>query len=101
MPRGSKRRNQSQGALGRRWSSVKVPSCSDPLGEEYKMDVDENGSTKVLECYFKHGPNKDKSKGLVEIAKDLGVPLPPKVKLDEIRAILSQHRAFQNVNESH
>ena len=63
--------------------------------------VDEHGSSKGLECYFKQCPSKDKSKGLVEIAKELGVLLPPKVKLDEIREILSKHRAFQNVSDIH
>ncbi|CAF4706191.1 unnamed protein product, partial [Didymodactylos carnosus] len=46
------------------------------------------------------GPNKGKSKGLVEVSKELGVQLPAKVKLDEIREILSKHRAFQNVSQS-
>ena len=61
--------------------------------------VDENGATKVIDCYFKGGENRGKSKGLVELCKDLGVHLPAKIKLDEIRDILSQHRAFQNVSE--
>lgn len=63
--------------------------------------VDENGATKVVDCYFKYGVNKDKSKGLVELCKELGVQLPAKVKLDKIREILSKHRAFQNVSEIH
>ncbi|CAF4585544.1 unnamed protein product, partial [Rotaria sp. Silwood2] len=58
--------------------------------------VDENNATKIIDCYFKQGANKGKSKGLVEVCKDLGVQLPAKVKLDEIREILSKHRAFQN-----
>jgi hypothetical protein len=61
--------------------------------------VDEKGIRKVIDCYFKHGENKDKSKGLVELCKDLGVQLPAKVKLEEIRKIFSKHRAFQNVSE--
>jgi hypothetical protein len=63
--------------------------------------VDENGATKVIDCYFKGGENKGKSKGLVELCKDLGVQLPAKIKLDEIIKILSTHRAFQNVSEYH
>ncbi|CAF2599762.1 unnamed protein product [Rotaria sp. Silwood2] len=31
----------------------------------------------------------------------LGVQLPAKIKLDEIRDIISKHRAFHNVSESH
>jgi len=61
--------------------------------------VDENGAIKVIDCYFKQGPYKDQSKGLAELAKELGVQLPPKAKLDEIREELSKHRAFQNVSE--
>ncbi|CAF5100162.1 unnamed protein product, partial [Rotaria sp. Silwood1] len=61
--------------------------------------VDENGATKVIDCYFKQGTNKDKSKGLVELCKELGVQLPAKIKLDEIREILSKHRAFQNLTK--
>ncbi|CAF1484912.1 unnamed protein product, partial [Didymodactylos carnosus] len=40
---------------------------------------------KVIDCYFKGGENKGKSKGLVELCKDLGVQLPAKIKLDDIR----------------
>ena len=36
--------------------------------------ADENGSTKVIDYYFKPGENEGKSKGLVELCKDLGVP---------------------------
>ncbi|CAF4979497.1 unnamed protein product [Rotaria sp. Silwood1] len=61
--------------------------------------IDENGATKVVDCYFKGGENKDKSKGLVELCKDLGVQLPAKIKLDEIREILSAHRAFRNATK--
>jgi hypothetical protein len=61
--------------------------------------IDENGVTQVIDCYFKEGPNKDKSKGLAELSKDLGVQLPGKIKLDEIHEILSKHRAFQNVSQ--
>ncbi|CAF4183658.1 unnamed protein product [Rotaria sordida] len=63
--------------------------------------VDENGATKVIDCYFKEGAYKDQSKGLVELAKELSVQLTAKAKLDEICIILSEHRAFQNASESH
>ncbi|CAF3725413.1 unnamed protein product [Rotaria sordida] len=42
------------------------------------------------------GVYKDQSKGLVELAKELGVQLPAKAKSDEIHKILSEHRAFKN-----
>ncbi|CAF1539185.1 unnamed protein product [Didymodactylos carnosus] len=61
--------------------------------------VDENGVQKLIDCYFKEGENKGKSKGLVELCKDLGVQLPAKIKLDDIRDILSMHRAFQNATK--
>ena len=63
--------------------------------------VDENGAKTVLDCYFKKGPYKDQSKGLAGLVKELGVQLPPRAKLDEIREELSKHRAFQNVSERH
>ncbi|CAF4136859.1 unnamed protein product [Rotaria sordida] len=40
--------------------------------------VNENGVTKVIDCYFKQEEYKDQSKGLVELAKELRVQLPPK-----------------------
>jgi glycerol-3-phosphate cytidylyltransferase-like family protein len=75
------------------------------IGTQCKVEkieyVDENGATQVIDCYFKQGPNKGKSKGLVEICEDLGVQLPKKVKLADIHKILSKHPAFQNVSQSH
>ena len=44
-----------------------------------------------MDCYFKEGKNKDKSKGLTELFKDLGVSLSGKVELDEIHEKLSKH----------
>ena len=38
------------------------------------------GSTKVIDCYFKHEENEGKSKGLVELCKDLGVQLRSNIK---------------------
>lgn len=38
------------------------------------------------------------SKGLLNIASELVVQLPNNCKLDELRSILSRHRAFQNVS---
>lgn len=62
--------------------------------------IDANGVRQVIDCYFQDGPNTGKSKGLVEICKDLGVTLLdyPKPKLAEIQNILSKHPAFQNVS---
>ncbi|CAF1409850.1 unnamed protein product [Didymodactylos carnosus] len=55
--------------------------------------IDENGAIKVIDCYFQRGETKHKSKGLVELCKDLGIQLPDKAKLKEIHEILSTHRA--------
>ncbi|CAF3360349.1 unnamed protein product, partial [Rotaria sp. Silwood2] len=60
---------------------------------------DENGSEKVIDCYFKNGPNKDKSKRLFEIANKLNIPVPRGCKLQELQDLLSQHKAFQNVSK--
>ncbi len=49
---------------------------------------------------FQEGPNKGKSKDLVEICKNLGVKLPDKIKLAEIQNILSKHPTFQNVSHT-
>ena len=53
--------------------------------------VDENGVRQVIDCYFKQDAQKGKSKGLVEVCKDLGVKLPDKVKLSEI------YEKFENI----
>ncbi|CAF4503702.1 unnamed protein product, partial [Didymodactylos carnosus] len=64
-----------------------------------QIEYVENGVQKVIDCYFKGGENKGKSKGLVELCKVLGVQLPAKIKLDDIRDILPTHRAFQNATK--
>ena len=61
---------------------------------------DENGVKQSIHCYIESGPNKNKSKGLLEIAKELNVPVPPKCKLDQLRNLLGHHPAFQNVSGS-
>ena len=53
--------------------------------------VNENGSTKVTDCYFKHGENEGKSRSLAELCKDLGVQLLAKIKPDGIREIPLEH----------
>ena len=57
--------------------------------------VDENGVRQIIDCYFKQGPRKGKSKSSVEICKDLGVKLPDKVKLPEIYEKLAKHPFFR------
>jgi len=60
--------------------------------------TDTQGKGHILHCYFESGPNKGLSKGLVEIAKELKVKLPSNIKLDDLRALLSDHPAFKTVS---
>jgi len=60
--------------------------------------LDDTNNMKLVDCFFSSGPNKGLSKGLLNIASELGVQLPNNCKLDELRSILSRHRAFQNVS---
>ena len=60
--------------------------------------IDSQDQFQVIDCSFKSGPNKGLSKGLLEISKELNVKLPPKLKLDQLRDILSKHPAFKVVS---
>lgn len=62
---------------------------------EYK---DANGQHQILNCYFQNGQNSGQSKGLLCIAKELNLKLPAKILLNDLRAMLSQHPAFQTVS---
>ncbi|CAF1273858.1 unnamed protein product, partial [Didymodactylos carnosus] len=57
---------------------------------------DETGKQQTIDCYFKRGENKGKSKGLLVLAKELKVKIPVNVKLEELKRLLGLHRAFQN-----
>jgi hypothetical protein len=56
--------------------------------------TDAKGKSKVLHCYFQSGPYQGKSKGLLEIAKELKVKLPLKIKLNDLQKLLADHPAF-------
>jgi hypothetical protein len=62
--------------------------------------TDAKGKARVLYCYFQSGPDQGKSKGLLELAKELEVNLPSKIKLDNLRDLLSDHPAFKTVINS-
>ncbi len=62
--------------------------------------TDAKEKSKVLQCYFQSGPDQGKSKGLLEIAKELKVKLPSKIKLDDCLELLSDHPAFKTVRSS-
>ncbi|CAF2105762.1 unnamed protein product [Rotaria magnacalcarata] len=61
---------------------------------EYK---DSQGNSKTLLCYFESGPNQGKSKGLLAMAKELGIKMPPTIKLPELQNLLTDHPAFKTV----
>ena len=60
--------------------------------------VDNQRKLVSVPCYFTRGKHRGNSKVLVELAKDLNVPIRPSMKLSEIRALLSSHPAFQNIS---
>ncbi len=60
--------------------------------------TDARGKKQILNCYFESGTNQGMSKGLLNIAKELKVKLPSKIKLEDLRVILSDHSAFKTVS---
>ena len=60
--------------------------------------VNNQGKFVSVPCYFTRSKHSGKSNGLVELAKDLHVPIRPSMKLPEIRALLSNHPVFQNIS---
>ncbi|CAF3196935.1 unnamed protein product [Rotaria socialis] len=61
--------------------------------------IDNKGNNVSISCYFDSGLHKGKSKGLLQLAKELHVHVDPTIKLLELRKILSDHPAFQNVSK--
>lgn len=59
--------------------------------------TDEYGENQTLDCYFTSGERKGISKGLLLLAKELKIDVPDKVKLHELKRLMSLHKAFQNV----
>jgi hypothetical protein len=60
--------------------------------------MDTQGKGQMLNYYFQNGANNGMSKGLLEITKELKVKMPSKTKLDNLRALLSDHPAFKTVS---
>ena len=58
---------------------------------------DDKGQQQIVDCYFTTGEDKGKSKGLLIVAKELKIKVPANVKLEELKRLLSSHKAFQNV----
>ncbi|CAF1665546.1 unnamed protein product [Adineta ricciae] len=61
--------------------------------------MDEMNNRKTIDCFFKSGPYKGQSKGLLTIALELGFNVSPSTKLDEIKTLLLGHKAFQNISK--
>ena len=62
--------------------------------------TDEHSKQQRLDCYFSSGSLKGKSKGLLQIGVELGLNIPKKIKLPELKELLLKHRAFQKVNSN-
>lgn len=60
--------------------------------------IDSQGQQQTIDCFFRTGPNKGLSKGLIEISKELNIKLPPKLKLEQLREILATHPVFKVVS---
>jgi hypothetical protein len=70
------------------------------IGTQCKVDTLEyleNGKSKMLHCRFPSGVNQGKTKGLLEIAKELKIKLPVKINLDNLRSLMADHPAFKTV----
>ena len=52
-----------------------------------------------ISCRFETGEHREKTKGLLELVKELNVPIHPSVKLNELRTLLGQHPAFKNLSK--
>ncbi|CAM4873059.1 unnamed protein product [Rotaria socialis] len=60
--------------------------------------IDEVNNTKTLDCFFQSGLQKGQSKGLLAIALELGFKVSTNCKLEELKILLSCHKAFKNVS---
>ncbi|CAF3885734.1 unnamed protein product [Rotaria magnacalcarata] len=61
--------------------------------------VDDKGKVISISCRFTTDDHRGKTKGLLELAKELKLPCLPSIKLTELRTLLAQHAAFQNVSK--
>jgi hypothetical protein len=60
---------------------------------------DKNGQQQTVDCFFTTSSNKGQSKGLLILAKELGIDVPPNVRLEELKQLLNAHDAFKNVSK--
>ena len=72
------------------------------IGSKCPIDIieyyDHNTNKKILQCYFQSGPNKNKRKGLLELAKELNISVPLPCTLPQLRELLSRHPPFETVS---
>ena len=60
--------------------------------------IDELNNRKTLDCFFQSRPQRSQSKGLLNILLELDFKVSTNCKLEELKFILSDHKAFQNVS---
>ena len=80
-----------------------INDFSKGIGTQCPVDFihyfNDDGHLVSISCYFLPVKHKGKSRGLVELSKDLNMPINSSMKLAEIRNILSSHPAFQNLSK--
>ncbi|CAF1406848.1 unnamed protein product [Adineta steineri] len=60
---------------------------------------DKSSKQQTIDCFFTRRSQKGQSKGLLILAKELGINVPPNVKLEELKQLLSLHEAFKNISK--
>ena len=60
--------------------------------------IDELNNRRILDCFFQSEPQKGQSKGLLNMALELGIIVSTNCKLEELKLLLSGHEAFQKVS---
>jgi len=58
--------------------------------------VDNQNVKRIINCYDHNG----ESKGLLKLANELNLHVPPRCKLSELKMIMSEHPAFKHVSRS-
>ncbi|CAF1240634.1 unnamed protein product [Adineta ricciae] len=60
---------------------------------------DEDGQKQSIDCFFTTGSNKGQSKGLLILAKELGIKTSSNIRLEELKRLLNSHDAFKNISK--
>jgi hypothetical protein len=64
------------------------------LSIEYTGDAN---NTEAIDCFIQTGPKKEQSKSLLTVVLELRFTVWPNCKLDELKSMLSGHKAFQSL----